>query len=172
LAFGPRFAREPAAGGHQGAGDLHADVPDTVHRLLEGGRDGGSEQRPVRLNFRLIRGRSAAAGNVRSVPSRLVTYGHDCRRTGINRIGKRVGETLKSSNLLSSASALSCVNRKRAIPALWADGVVRLNRCLGGERVPPDQDQASLVGVSLLLEVSLAGIIRWSDVLRSPTLSA
>jgi hypothetical protein len=42
----------------------------------------------------------------------------------------------------------------------------------GGKRVPPDQDQASLVGVSLLLEVSLAGIIGWSDVLRSPTLSA
>jgi len=64
-------------------------------------------RRSVRLNFRLIRGRSAAAGTVRSVLSCLVTYCPERRRTGSSRIGKRVGETLKSSNLLSSASGLT-----------------------------------------------------------------
>src|ERR1700678_3092510 len=72
LAFGPRFAREPAAGGHQGACGLHPDVTTTVHAVVEGGRHGGSDQRPVRLNFRIIRGRSAPSGNVPPVPSCLV----------------------------------------------------------------------------------------------------
>jgi hypothetical protein len=36
-----------------------------------------------------------------------VTHAGNRRRTVTNRIGKRVGETLKSSNLLSSASALT-----------------------------------------------------------------
>jgi hypothetical protein len=62
---------------------------------------------PVRLNFRLIRGRSGAAGTVRRVSSCLVTHGPDLRRTGSSRLGKRVGETLKSSNLLSSANGLT-----------------------------------------------------------------
>jgi hypothetical protein len=88
-------------------------------------------RRSARLNFRLIRGRSAAAGTVHPVPSRLVTHGPDCRRTVANRIGKRVGETLKSSNLLSSASALTRDDRKRAIPLLWVGEVARLNRFLG-----------------------------------------
>jgi hypothetical protein len=77
---------------------------------------------PVRLNFRLIRGRSGAAGTVRRVSSCLVTHGPDLRRTGSSRLGKRVGETLKSSNLLSSASALALGNRKQAIPALCPVG--------------------------------------------------
>jgi hypothetical protein len=38
-----------------------------------------SDETAVRLNFRLIRGRSAAAGTVRSVPLCLVTYGPGCR---------------------------------------------------------------------------------------------
>ena len=63
--------------------------------------------RSVRLNLRLIRGSSAADSSVRSVPSPLVTDAADRYRTVSNRIGKRVGETLKSSNLLSSASVLT-----------------------------------------------------------------
>jgi hypothetical protein len=104
-------------------------------------RDLPSLAATLRLNPRLIRGRSAAAGTVRSVPSCLVTDDLDRRRTVSNRIGKRVGETLKSSNLLSSASGLARANRKRATPALWVGEVARLNHCLGprpGPR-PPGQ---------------------------------
>jgi hypothetical protein len=73
-------------------------------------------RRPVRLNFRLIRGRSAAAGTVRSVLSCLVTHASDYCRTVSNRIGERVGETLKSSNLLSSASGLTREDRSGRQP--------------------------------------------------------
>jgi hypothetical protein len=64
---------------------------------------------PVRLNFRLIRGRSAAAGTARLSS---VVPGHARPPTATQRpatdLEKRVGETLKSSNLLSSASELTC----------------------------------------------------------------
>ena len=62
---------------------------------------------------------SRAFGGGRVRPPSSVVPGHarpDPRRTVANRIGKRVGETLKSSNLLSSASALTRKDRKRRYP--------------------------------------------------------
>ena len=68
---------------------------------------------------------SQAFSGGRDPPPSFVVPGHARPQptcTGSSRIGKRVGETLKSSNLLSSASALIRKDRKRATAVVWLVG--------------------------------------------------
>ncbi len=79
-------------------------VPGPISPVQRRAADPGLDS--VLVSFTLVRSRSPAVGQD---ASEQVTDGSDSRRMVVNVVGKRVGATLASSNLASSAT-LTCKN--------------------------------------------------------------